>query len=212
MEYDKAIYHLANALQDNQLKKFLSRTLNDELDENDSLYYKILNFFKKSKKTKKNNILIEKQQNNKSNNFSQKIIGILINTRYCRLIYAYYKFFKSLKKIEKNNINNKIKEQYMNSYYHNINYYHKIIIQYIYLSYVKNDLIKIGESILDYLAFLIKFKFKTSPDKMYLLNIKYRDVNNYREKQDIKKKIFDKIIKWNENSNDINNLENSEFN
>ena len=38
----------------------------------------------------------------------------------------------------------------MNTNFHTINYYHKIIIQYIYLSYVKNDLVKIEESILDY--------------------------------------------------------------
>ena len=55
--------------------------------------------------------------------------------------------------------------QFMNTYYHTIDFYHKIIIQYIYLSYVKNDMIKIGESILDYIEFLIKFKLKTSPEK-----------------------------------------------
>ena len=58
----------------------------------------------------------------------------------------------------------------MNTNFHTINYYHKIIIQYIYLSYVKNDLVKIEESILDYIEFLIKFKYKTSPDNTYLLN------------------------------------------
>ena len=35
-------------------------------------------------------------------------------------------------------------------------------MQYIYLSFIKNDLVKIGESILDYIEFLLKFKFKTS--------------------------------------------------
>ena len=84
----------------------------------------------------------------------------------------------------------------MNTYFHSIDYYHKIIIQYIYLSYLKNDLIKIGESILDYIEFLIKFRFKTSSEKKYILNIKYKEIQKYREKQNMKKKIFDKIIKW----------------
>ena len=236
LKYDKAIYHLANSLQDNKLQRFLSLSLSDELDENESLYNQIYNFFNKAKKSQKNNILIEKQQNNGSKNFSQKIIGILINTRYCRLIYAYYKFFKGIKKLEKLNDKNNINGQFMNTYFHSIDYYHKIIIQYIYLSYLKNDLIKIGESILDYIEFLIKFKFKTSSEKKYILNIKYREILKYREKQDLKKKIFDKIIKWfdlfdecisyikdntslgddkslvNDYSNEINNSENGVFN
>ena len=37
LKFDKAIYHLALSLQDNKLIRFLSRNLNDELDENDSL-------------------------------------------------------------------------------------------------------------------------------------------------------------------------------
>ena len=65
----------------------------------------------------------------------------------------------------------------MNTNFHTINYYHKIIIQYIYLSYVKNDLVKIEESILDYIEFLIKFKYKTSPDNTYLLNTAISNIN-----------------------------------
>ena len=63
-------------------------------------------------------------------------------------------FFKNLQKLQKANINI-MNGQFMNTLYHTINYYNKILIQYIYLSYAKNDLIKIGESILDYIEFLI---------------------------------------------------------
>ena len=34
-------------------------------------------------------------------NFSQKLIGILINTRYVRLIHAYYIYFKNIQKSKK---------------------------------------------------------------------------------------------------------------
>ena len=81
MEYDKAIYHLALSLQDNKLKKFIEKNLSDEFDENDSLLNKISNSLNKENKVEKNNKLLEKQLNNAKNNFSQKIIGILINTR-----------------------------------------------------------------------------------------------------------------------------------
>ena len=59
-----------------------------------------------------------KQQSNKNDIFSQKIIGILINTRYSRLIYAYYKFFKGIQKLHKINHGHEIQEgQFMNTYY-----------------------------------------------------------------------------------------------
>ena len=196
LKFDKAIYHLALSLQDNKLKKFLNRNLNDEYDESDFLLNKILNSFNKGKKKEKNNILSEKQKNNSKDNFSQKIIGILINTRYCRLIHVYYMFFKNLQKLKKSNSIDVINGQFMNTFFHSINYYHKILIQYIYLSYVKNDLVKIGESILDYLEFLIKFKFKTSSDNKYFLKINYKDRPKFRAKQEFKKSIFNKIINW----------------
>jgi hypothetical protein len=50
MKYDKAIYHLALSLQDNRLKKFLGRSLSDELDESDSLMNRISNTYNKLKK------------------------------------------------------------------------------------------------------------------------------------------------------------------
>ena len=196
MKYDKAIYHLAISLQDNRLKKFLGRSLIDELDERDSLLNRISNAFNKLKiKNEKNNILIMKQQSNMSDTFSQKVIGILINTRYNRLVYAYYKFFKGMQKFQK--ISHDMQEgQFMNTHFHTIDFYHKIIIQYIYLSYVKNDLIKIGESILDYIEFLIKFKLKTSSGKNNFLKIQNNERQEYKEKQKLKKKIFNKIINW----------------
>ena len=191
-KYDKAIYHLASSLEDNKLKRFLSRTLSDELDENDTLLNKISNSYNKGKDKKKNNILVEKQLNNTKDNFSQKIIGILINSRYNRLIHVYFKFFSL---IQKSN-NGDLSGQFMNKTYHNINYYHKIIIQYIYLSFVKSDIIKIGESILDYIEFLIKFKFRTSKENKYLLDIRNKERPELKRKQYFKKYIFDKIVSW----------------
>ena len=192
LKFDKAIYHLSLSLQDDKLKRFLSRTLNDELDESDSLLHKISLSYNKDKNKEKINILAEKQQNSSKDNFSQKIIGILINSRYCKLINVYFKFFSFMKKSNIESLNG----QFMNTNFHTINYFHKIIIQYVYLSYIKNDLVKIGESILDYIKFLIKLKFKTSSDNKYFLNIHNRDRNEYKEKQKFKKKIFDKILKW----------------
>ena len=84
----------------------------------------------------------------------------------------------------------------MNTSFHNINYYHKVLIQFIFLSYVKNDLIKIGESILHYIEFLIKFKFKISFNDNYFLQIQNMFRSKYIKKQEFKKKIFNKIIKW----------------
>ena len=192
LKFDKAIYHLALSLQDDKLKRFLSRTLSDELDESDTLLHKISLSYNKDKDKEKINILAEKQQNSSRDNFSQKLIGILINSRYCKLINVYFKFFSFM---QKSNIE-MLSGQFMNTNFHTINYYHKIIIQYIYLSYVKNDLIKIGESILDYIEFLIKFKFKTSSDNKYLLNIHNRERVECKDKQKYKKKIFDKILNW----------------
>ena len=192
LQFDKAIYHLALSLQDNKLKKFLNRNLSDEFDSNDSLLNSISSLFNSKKKKEKTNILVEKQKNNFKYDFSQKTIGILINTRYCRLIHFYYMFFKNIQKLN----DNATKGQFMNTLYHTIDYYHKIVIQYVFLSYAKNDLVKIGESILDYLEFLIKFRFKASSESKYILKINYRDRPEYREKQNLKKKIFNKIINW----------------
>ena len=84
----------------------------------------------------------------------------------------------------------------MHTSFHTINYYHKILIQYVYLCFVSNDLVKIGESILDYIEFLIKFKLKTSKENKYIININNKDIPEIKEKQAIKKKYFDKIINW----------------
>ena len=194
-QFDKAIYHLALSLQDNKLKKFINRGLTDEFDGNDYILYKIYNFFNKENKKKKSNILVEKQLGTSKDYFSHKVIGILINTRYCRLIHAYYMFFKNLLKLQKSN-DGKIDGQFMNTDFHTINYYHKILIQYIYLSFEKKDLVKIGESILDYIEFLIKFKFKTSPNKAKFLKINNRTRPEYRKKLEYKKIIFEKIVDW----------------
>ena len=195
-KYDKSIHHLALSLQDNKLKKFLSKNLSDEFDDSDVLLNKLYNLFdhKRSDKKVKKNKLILKQENNTKNDFSQKIIGNLINSRYNRLIQSFFKFFSLM---QKSNIN-AIKGQYMNTSFHSIDYYNKILIQYIFLSYVKNDLIKIGESILDYIEFLLKFKFKTTEENNYILNIyNYRNLKKDKNpKRIFKMNIFQKIIKW----------------
>ena len=195
-KYDKAIYHLVISLQDIKLKKFLGKALSDELDEGDILLNKLSILFDQyiGAEQKKINKLTLKQEDNMKNRFSQKIIGTLINFRYNRLIYSYYKFFSLIQKYNGKGIHG----QFMNTSFHTINYYNKIIIQYIYLCYMKNDLIKIGESILDYIEFLIKFKFKTSKDNQNILNIHNSDNNHYeiKEKKKYKKKIFDKLVKW----------------
>ena len=82
---------------------------------------------------------------------------------------------------------------FMNTAFHTIDYYHKILIQYIYLSYVKNDLIKIGESILDYIEFLIKFKLKTLSNGKVFFNVQNKDNQEYQSKLKFKKKIFKKL-------------------
>ena len=192
LKFDKAIYHLASSLQDNKLKGFLNRNLNDEFDDSDTLLHKILISFKMDRAKIKNNILLEKQLNNTKNNFSQKVIGILINSRYNKLIHVYFRFFSLIQKLNVKALNG----LFMNTHFHNINYYHKIIIQYIYLSFIKNDLVKIGESILDYIQFLIKFKFKTSPDNKYILDIRNKNIPELNKNQKYKRKIFNKILNW----------------
>ena len=118
-KYDKAIYHLCLSLQNVDLKKFLSSTLSDEYDDNDSLLHKIEYNYKKNKKEKNINKLVKKQQRGKKVNFSQKIIEILINSRYNKLIIIYLKFFSF---IQKNNSNNeKLSEYFMHTKFHTIN-------------------------------------------------------------------------------------------
>ena len=195
LQYDKSIYHLATSLQDNTLKKFIDRGITDEYDGNDYMLYKVYNLFNKENKKKKNNKLVEKQIGSTKDIVSQKVIGILINTRYCRLIQTYYLFFKNLLKLQKSN-DEKIDDQFMHTDFHTINYYHKILVQYIYLCYEKKDLVKIGESMLDYIEFLIKFKFKTVLNQTKFLKIHNRDRPEYQEKLKYKKFLFDKIVDW----------------
>ena len=194
LKYDKAIYHLALSLHNVELKKFLSMDLSDELDESDTLLHKIEINYNENAKEKVFNKLVKKQQDSKHKNFSQKIIGILINSRYNKLIHIYYKFFSY---IQKSNYNyEKLNGWFMHTDFHTINYYHKILIQYIYLCFISNDLVKIGESILDYIEFLIEFKLKVSKDSKYILYVANKDIPEIKEKQEMKKKYFDKIINW----------------
>ena len=195
LKYDKAIYHLALSLENIELKKFLSYTINDELDDSDSLLHKIEMSYRKDINEKEINKLAKKQQNNKHHkNFSQKTIGVLINSRYNKLIHIYFKFFSY---IQKSNYNyEKLNGWFMHTNFHTINYYHKILIQYVYLCFISNDSVKIGESILDYIEFLIKFKLKTSKDLKYILYVSNKDIPEIKEKQEKKKKYFDKIIDW----------------
>ena len=194
LKYDKAIYHLALSLQNIELKKFLSLNLNDELDEKDSLLHTIETNYNRNIKEIEMNKLARRQQNKRHRNFSQKIIGILINARYNKLVHIYFKFFSYIRKSNYNY--EKLNGCFMHTNFHTINYYHKILIQYIYLCFVSNDLVKIGESILDYIEFLIKFKLKTSKENKNILNINNKDFPEIRQKQAKKKKYFDKVVKW----------------
>ena len=60
LKFDKAIYHLALSLQDDKLKRFLSRTLSDEFDESDTLLHKISLSYSKDKDKEKVNKIAEK--------------------------------------------------------------------------------------------------------------------------------------------------------
>ena len=197
-KYDKAIYHLVSSLQDKKLKKLFDKNLSDELDKNDTLLNMMKNMFADYDNKEKNkfNKLVKKQLNEQKKFFSQKNLGNLINSRYNLLIKCYFKFFRLIQKFKSKELIGK----FTNTSFHTVNYFNKVLIQYIYLSYVKNDLIKIGESILDYIEFLLKFKFKTSPENIYLLNIHNyykKDKNNSeKEKESYKRKIFDKILNW----------------
>ena len=193
-KYDKAIYHLALSLQNVELKKFFSSSLSDELDESDSLLHQIELNYRKNAKEKDINKLVKKQQRGKSKNFSQKIIETLINSRYNKLINIYYKFFSLIQK-NRNNYE-KLSGYFMHTNFHTINYYNKILIQYIYLCFISNDLVKIGESILDYIEFLIKFKLKNPKENNFIMSIHNKDIPEIQEKQLVKRKYFDKIINW----------------
>ena len=194
-KYDKAIYHLSLSLQNIELKKFLSQTLSDEYDDGDILLHKIELSYGKDMKGKELNKLVKKQQKTGYHKkISQNFIEILINARYNKLINFYYKFFSS---IQKSNYNyEKFSGFFANTSFHTISNYHKVLIQYIYLCFISNDLVKIGESILDYIEFLIKFKLKTSKENAYILNVSNKDIPEINEMQKNKKKYFEKVINW----------------
>ena len=194
-KYDKAIYHLALSLQNIELKKFLSQSLNDEFDDGDILLHKIEMSYGKNSNEKELNILAKKQQKTGFNKkISQNAIEILINSRYNKLINFYFKFFSSIQKSKYNY--EKLGGCFANTNFHTINNYHKVLIQYIYLCFISNDLVKIGESILDYVEFLIKFRLKTSKENEYILDINNKSLPEINKIQINKKKYFDKIINW----------------
>ena len=194
-KYDKAIYHLALSLENITLKKFLSQALSDEFDDGDILLHKLEMSYGKEIKGKEGNILVKKQQKSGQNKkISQNMIETLINSRYNKLINFYYKFFSLIKKYKYNY--EKLEGFFGNTNFHTILNYHKVLIQYIYLCFISNDLVKIGESILDYIEFLIKFKLKTSKENAYILNIYNKEIPEINKMQLNKKKYFDKIINW----------------
>ncbi len=123
-----------------KLKRFLGNTLSDELDMNDYLLHFINNKYNKNSSQELSNQLVKKQQTSLHTSFSQRVLSNIINNRYNKLIHFYYKFFFILQKNDK-----KYEELclFMHKSFHTINYYHKVIIQYIYLCYASNDLIRI---------------------------------------------------------------------
>ena len=184
-KYNEAIYHLVLSLQSPFLKKYLSKSIKDEFDEKDVLLNLIDQTYNKNNRREYKNKLVEKQQNNSHNTFSQKEIHKYINERYNKLVLIYYKFFSMIKK--SNNLHEELSGLFLHKHYHTINYYHKILIQYIFLCYASSDLIKIGESMLDYIEFLIKFKLKPHEP-----NRRYESKNSKNNNIDY----FEKIISW----------------
>ena len=181
-KYNQAIYHLVLSIQCPLLKKYLSKTIQDELDEKDALLNLIDQNYNKNSKREYKNKLVEKQINNSHNTFSQKEIHKYINERYNKLIFIYYKFFSMIKKSD--NISQDLNGLFLHKDYHTINFYHKILIQYIFLCFTSSDIIKTGESILDYIEFMIKFKLKP---------------HNPNERRDYNRNTidyFDKIVSW----------------
>ena len=57
------------------------------------------------------------------------------------MIQSYFKFFRLIQKFKSKELIGK----FMNTSYHSVNYFNKVLIQYIYLSFVKNDLVKIEQ-------------------------------------------------------------------
>ena len=184
-KYNEAIYHLVLSIQNPYLKKYLSKSIKDEYDEKDVLLNLIDQNYNKNNKTEYKNKLVEKQLNNSHNIFSQKETHKYINERYNKLVFIYYKFFSMIKKSD--NIYEELNGLFLHKFFHTINYYHKILIQYIFLCFTSNDLIKIGESMLDYIEFLIKFKLK--PHESRRKGGKILKSNN-------KIDYFEKIISW----------------
>ena len=183
LKYNEAIYHLVLSIKNPYLKKYLSKSIKDEFDEKDNLLNLIDQTYNKNNKSEYKNKLVLRQQNNSHNAFPQKEIHKYINERYNKLVFIYSKFFNMLKKSD--NLELELSGLFLHKYYHTINYYHKILIQYIFLCYASSDLIKIGESILDYIEFLIKYKLR--PQDPYRKNS-----NNNLKNIDY----FEKIISW----------------
>ena len=59
----------------------------------------LYDFLNKETDKAKNNKLLEKQLNKSRDSLSQKIIGILINSRYNKLIHVYFRFFSLIQKL-----------------------------------------------------------------------------------------------------------------
>ena len=193
--YDKAIYHLCLSLQIPHLKKFLSKTLNDELDVSDSLLHLIDSQYNKNFPKEITNQLVKQQQQRSAHQtYSQKSIGNLINTRYNKLIHIYFKFFSMLKK-SKRKVDD-LNGMYLHNQYTTIPHFHKVLIQYVYLCYVSNDLVKIGESVLDYIEFLLKFKLSSIKSKKDIYSKHLSNIPYYKNIQELKKGIFNKISNW----------------
>ena len=188
-KYNEAIYHLVLSIQSPYLKKYLSKSIKDEYDEKDILLNLIDQNYNKNKKVDYKNKLVEKQQNNSHNTFSQKEIHKYINERYNKLIFIYYKFFSMIKKSD--NLYDELNGLFLHKDYHSINFYHKTLIQYIFLCFTSNDLIKIGESILDYIEFLIKFKLKSRASNIKYQVKNFKNVNNNNNVD-----YFYKIVSW----------------
>lgn len=200
--YDLAIYHLALSLQDTQLSKYFSKAIIDELDTKGTVLRLLERSFNKNTLMKDNQSTQQTKQNCTLNHISklpQKEINKLINKRYNKLIYIYYRFFALLSKSHRKAQD--LEGLYLHTKYHSVYYFQKILVQYVHLCHSSNDLIKIGEAILEYIHFLIKFKLNHRDS--YIFNESYKDVYcdlfenvTYGDIHKIKTAVFAKIIQW----------------
>lgn len=124
---------------------------------------------KKERFGKKNKKFLFK---NKKNENKETKKCIYLESRYPKLIYAYKKFFKNLKKLIKHGLNKKnyindVIDSKNNDFYvlkekHSLESYEYYLYKYLANSMKNGDNVKIAESILEFIEFLLAYKLKNT--------------------------------------------------